>query len=67
MYIKNGYLACKNRAKWVGWGGFGRVVLEPTPKLQKTSQVLDFQGLSDTFKCLIFKDLALLQKNLSSA
>ena len=53
-------------AKIVPAGGAGRglggAVLEPTLKLQKIAQVLDFQGFSDHLKCLIFNNLSLLQK-----
>ena len=33
----------------------------------QNSKTLDFQGFSDHLKCLIFNNLSLLQKNLSSA
>ncbi|MFZ8861221.1 MAG: hypothetical protein ACO2PP_12085 [Thermocrinis sp.] len=44
MYRKNGHLACKNRAKWVG--GFGRVVFGANSKTPK-----------NLIKCLIFNGL----------
>jgi len=56
MYRKNGHLACKNRAKWVGrGGGLEGCLFGLAQNAQKTSQMLDFQSFANITQVLDFQ------------